>query len=237
MVELRKKILTAGDSFSLEDIIKEANTLETVNRQLEEFTERKPLNEINRLETKKVLRGSCSRCGSDKHTSDKKCPARNIKCIKCGYIGHFREQCRTTKKRKWHKENSENKEQKAKRGSSNKKDNKEDKEEIDYIFHIDDDEIINCTIGGVHTTMLIDSGSKYNLLTDNTWERLKKERIVVSNQEKNPKRIFMAYGSTTPLKINRSFQADITIGKKSYATFYVIHGGTKTYWEKILQFR
>ncbi|KMQ92700.1 hypothetical protein RF55_7276 [Lasius niger] len=87
VVELRKKILTAGDSFSLEDIIKEANTLETVNRQLEEFTERKPLNEINRLETKKVLRGTCSRCGSGKHTSDdKKCPARNKKCIKCRYI-------------------------------------------------------------------------------------------------------------------------------------------------------
>lgn len=40
LAELRKKILTAGDSFSLEDIIKEANTLETVNRQLGELVDK-----------------------------------------------------------------------------------------------------------------------------------------------------------------------------------------------------
>lgn len=52
---------------------------------------------------------------------------------------------------------------------------------VDYI---DNDEIIDCMIGGVHTEMLIDSGSKYNLLTNSTWERLKEEKIVVKSREK-----------------------------------------------------
>jgi len=43
----------------------------------------------------------------------------------------------------------------------------------------------------------------------------------------------MVYESTTPLKINGSFQADITIGQeKNYATFYVIHGETKNLLKK-----
>lgn len=39
--------------------------------------------------------------------------------------------------------------------------------------------------------MLIDSDSKCNFLTDNTWEELKKGKIVVFNQEKSPKCTFM----------------------------------------------
>ncbi|XP_071568172.1 uncharacterized protein [Temnothorax nylanderi] len=226
--ELRKKILTAGDSFSLEDIIKEANTLETVNRQLEEFTGKATLTEVNKLEAKKIQKSICSRCGSGKHTSeDKKCPARNRKCIKCGYVGHFREHCRTVRKRKWQQRDSENKDPKSKRRKDDKSE-KDRSEEVDYVFHIDDDTMIDCIIGGVHTEMLIDSGSKCNLLTASTWEELKKRKIVVSNQEKSPKQVFMAYGSTKPLSVRGSFQADIAIGrKKTQATFYVIQGGTK----------
>lgn len=37
----KKQILTTGDSFSLENIIREVNTLETINRQFGDFAEKK----------------------------------------------------------------------------------------------------------------------------------------------------------------------------------------------------
>lgn len=228
LAELRKKILTKGDSFSLEDIIREANTLETVNKQLEEFTGKTTLTEVNKLETQKIQKSNCSRCGSGKHTSeDKKCPARNRKCIKCGYLSHFREHCRTVRKRKWQQIDSGNKNPKS-QSRKDDKSKKDRREEVDYVFHIDDDTMIDCTIGGVHIEMLIDSGSKCNLLMASIWEELKKRKIVTSNQEKSPKQVFMAYGSMKPLNVRGSFQADIAIGrKKTQATFYVIQEGTK----------
>ncbi|GBP64217.1 hypothetical protein EVAR_38704_1 [Eumeta japonica] len=67
-------------------------------------------------------------------------------------------------------------------------------EETEYVFHIDDDVEIDCTIGGVETKMLIDSGCKQNLITKATWETLKKNKVILNNQHPNPNVTFMAYG-------------------------------------------
>nr|CAH7725339.1 unnamed protein product [Callosobruchus chinensis] len=76
--------------------------------------------------------------------------------------------------------------------------------------------------------MLIDSGSKSNIISQNTWELLKKSKVVVFNQIKNPDKLLFAYGSTQPLKISGSFEAIIEIGlKKEPATFYVIQEGKR----------
>ncbi|XP_041979479.1 uncharacterized protein K02A2.6-like [Aricia agestis] len=48
-VDLRKKILTIGDSITLEKIITEANTLEVVTRQLEEYGQDAKNQEVNAL--------------------------------------------------------------------------------------------------------------------------------------------------------------------------------------------
>ncbi|GBP75326.1 hypothetical protein EVAR_38389_1 [Eumeta japonica] len=66
-------------------------------------------------------------------------------------------------------------------------------EETEYVFHIDDDVEIDCTIGGVETKMLIDSGCKQNLITKATWETLKKNKVILNNQHPNPNVTFMAY--------------------------------------------
>lgn len=53
-MELRKRILQMGDDAILEKIIVEANALEIINRQLEEFsTTRNKLQEINKVDTSK----------------------------------------------------------------------------------------------------------------------------------------------------------------------------------------
>lgn len=87
--------------------------------------------------------------------------------------------------------------------------------------------MIECNIGGVKSNVLIDSGCKLNLLTTETWEYMKRNKIQVSNQIKNPNMIFKAYGSTSPLKVKGSFEAVICINNhRNQATFYVIEDGS-----------
>lgn len=248
--ELRKKILRIGDEITLERVITEANTLEVVNKQLEEF--KNPLKsnenqEVNRMDSKfkrdfdksNNFRHGCGRCGNPRHAgNDEKCPARDKECLKCGLKGHFRQYCRTKRTVKRKVEREYRHEQKKGRfdreknevnevgDSSNKTVHREG--DTEYVFHIDNDVEINCTIGGVQTKMLIDSGCKQNLITEKTWEILKKNKVSVYNQLPNPNVTFMAYGSSTPLKIKGSFEAQIKVGLRSEnSTFYVVIDGTR----------
>lgn len=67
-------------------------------------------------------------------------------------------------------------------------------DEVDYVFHLDDEANIKCVLGGVEAQLLIDSGSKCNLITDQTWSNLKRQRINVYDQVKSPDKVFLAYG-------------------------------------------
>ncbi|GBP82290.1 hypothetical protein EVAR_86644_1 [Eumeta japonica] len=243
--ELRKKILRIGDEITLDRVITEANTLELVNKQLEEFKDLAKSNgneEVNKVNSRfkrnfdkpRNVQHGCGRCGNPRHVAtDTKCPARDKECLKCGLKGHFRQYCRTRQafKRKIEKEYShdqkkgrierEKNEVNQLRDSSNEMAQKE--EETEYVFHIDDDVEIDCTIGGVETKMLIDSGCKQNLITKATWETLKKNKVILYNQHPNPNVTFMAYGSTSPLMIKGSFEARIQVGSRyEYSTFYVV---------------
>nr|CAI5843684.1 unnamed protein product [Callosobruchus analis] len=123
-VDLRKKILTIGDNITLDRIIAEANTLEVVNRQLEEYGQPKKNLEVNSISQNKrdgnatkpygnkfkynTHKGGCSRCGNSKHNAeDTNCPARKKKCYLCDKLGHFRQYCKShgaRKRRLWRKD-------------------------------------------------------------------------------------------------------------------------------------
>ncbi|XP_053617728.1 uncharacterized protein K02A2.6-like [Plodia interpunctella] len=240
--ELRKKILTIGDSITLEKIIREANTLEIVNNQLENYGSKKEGDkEINAIlyKNKKeeslqekqtsFKRKSCGRCGSTRHQSeDDSCPAKGKKCHHCGRIGHFRQYCKTPKgyvKRK----NEEQGTSKDNKGQArNIRDNKKRKIEVDYVFNVEDDATVDCSIGGIKINMLVDSGCKVNLITKESWENLKSQGAKVGNQVPNPNKILFAYGSDIPLNITGSFETEIAINnRKEEATVYVISGGTR----------
>ncbi|XP_029166467.1 uncharacterized protein K02A2.6-like isoform X1 [Nylanderia fulva] len=239
--ELRKKILSTGDNMTLDQIISEANALEAVSRQLEVFNKKdlshqeRNNNEINKLDFKKYKSSNkqannrnadetCSRCGSNKHSQyDKKCPARDKRCLKCNLFGHFREYCRTKQKRKIFEKKTETRPNKHKQEDTKT-------EEVDYIFHLDEDSVINCLVGGIKIEMLIDSGSKCNVITDKTWKYLKEHEVKAYQQIKKPDKVLLPYGSKKPLDIIGSFQADITINTNNSprrATFYVIRNGTR----------
>ncbi|XP_053601232.1 uncharacterized protein K02A2.6-like isoform X1 [Plodia interpunctella] len=238
-MELRKKILEIGDSVTLDQVISKANALEVVARQLDQFKniENPQFDkvEVNKIIAKKVnsklsygTRSSdsdCSRCGSKRHSSnDTNCPAKDKRCLKCGFIGHYKEQCRTAKKRRFTNNKSETVTKKPKLDSKKV----DGRSEIDYIFHLDEDETIQCTIGGICVAMLIDSGSKCNVITDKTWQYLKNNKVQVSNMNKKPDKILVPYGSKDPLEIIGAFDANISTNSKCItSTLYVIKNGTR----------
>lgn len=242
--ELRKKILKTGDKITLDEIVAEANALEAIDRQLGNFG-MKPVESqaINRVgtetwkEKQKNKRLECSRCGSSRHLArDNNCPAKGKACLKCGILGHFRNQCRTkqTQKRKLEGEESSNSQgiKKKNRTTNNIEETANistDERKVDYIFNIENDARVTCNIGGTNVEMLIDSGCKHNLITGQTWARMKRDNAQVTNQDPNPDKTFVAYGSETPLKVLGSFKATIKLAGTSQnnTTFYVIQNGTR----------
>ena len=158
--KLKKRILLLGDTVTIDTIISEANALETVERQMNDF-QNKEAASINKIDTRNfnINRSNanhnktdtdCTRCGSRYHNRDSKsCPAVEKTCLKCGFVGHFKKQCRT---RATKRKNSvtQQKNVKKSRGNSDLSTNVP-KTSVDYIFHIDDDAVINCQIGGVRT--------------------------------------------------------------------------------------
>ncbi|KAG7302949.1 hypothetical protein JYU34_012943 [Plutella xylostella] len=230
-VELRKKILTLGDDVTLDKIISEANALETVQRQLNNFDTIKPnrdlpVNQVGMTKRKEhPAPASCCRCRGNHPSDSKYCPARDKKCLKYGFIGHFRTCCRTRANKR--KSDEITAKEDGVRGAKRQK--TKPVEEVDYIFHIDGDDTITCTLGDVQIDMLIDSGSKCNIISDVAWENLKSSGIRVENQIKNPDKKLMAYGSDKPLNVLGSFDSIIVVGngKPLKATFFVVQNGTR----------
>lgn len=239
--ELRKKILTLGDTATLDKIITEANILESIQRQMTNFSDN--TQSINKIDFKRT-NGSdakCSRCGARAHQKNEKpCPAKDKECLKCGYFGHFKSQCRTSASKRKSTNSNENRKVFKKprfdaKGSNDFKDirskqqpESDGKTNINYIFYMDDDTTVNCNIGGVNVELLIDSGSTANIISEKTWTHLKGCGVRVSNQVTNSDKIFMAYGSNTPLTVLGSFEADISLGPElKNDTFYVIKDGNR----------
>lgn len=234
--ELRRKILSLGDNITLSDIILEATALESVNLQMERFESPNTsnsnislsdINQIHTRQTNKVLKKyNCGRCGSSKHNSnDSTCPAKDKVCHKCQKIGHFRQFCRskTTFKRSYNTTGNNERHYKRTRRNSD-----DDTDKVNYIFHIDDDDYIACKVGGVELKMIIDSGSKSNIIGQSSWEKLKSNKIKVTNQVKKPNKTFMSYANKETLSTLGCFDAEIEIGlRKEKATFYVIKNGSK----------
>lgn len=117
--DLRKKILTLGDSVTLDKIITEANTLEIVEHQLEGYSygPKNTTNDVNTIKntniftgkndtkskyashkmeetTNKLTMSKCVRCGYNAHLPKQECPAKRKKCHSCDKIGHFSAVCR-----------------------------------------------------------------------------------------------------------------------------------------------
>lgn len=150
----------------------------------------------------------CSRCEKRGHISNSfECPARNAKCNKCSLLGHFAVKCRT-KKRKIN--NNNNGPYKRQRTSANvrcvsEEDNFSSEFREFGCFKIlndeHNDENICCIIGGKSIPMVIDSGCRFNLISENDWNVLQKSEAKIWNMRSNSANKFKAYAATYPLEI------------------------------------
>lgn len=193
----------------------------------------------------------CTRCGFMGHRSfDDKCPAKGKTCNKCGGRDHFSRKCRTKKRPRDNQKDTKNKFDGITNTKTEKKDDtdesatKKNKSEEtvklvesyqpnlknEYIFCVENstknDNEIGCKIGGVEMTVVIDSGSKFNIVGSDSWEFLKEKKVVVTQQQKEVDQVFKAYGGHNLTTIG-CFEAKIDTDHKScYAKFYVLqnHG-------------
>lgn len=102
--------------------------------------------------------------------------------------------------------------------------------ESEYICSIGDGKgnEITCKIGSITLTVVLDSGSKYNIVDSKTWEFLKENKVIVSQQQTEADQEFKAYGGY-PLTVLGVFFAKIeTRYKTMMAKFYVLKNYGKT---------
>lgn len=186
----------------------------------------------------------CTRCGYSGHrAADAKCPAKGKSCNKCGGKDHFSRRCRSQKRFREFSNKSASSDTKVKQENSEppSKFAKTDVETVkmvdtpfkdEYLFCIESmvtEEHVNCIgnelkmkIGGVIVIVVVDSGSRFNIIDSKTWEFLKANGVVVFNQTKEVDQSFKSYGEH-PLTTLGIFEAVIETKYKSIsAKFYVV---------------
>lgn len=154
--------------------------------------------EVNKIEDKSPLSTNvkqkqtmgdrsveCTRCGYTGHKSfDEKCLAKGKTCNKCGGKDHFSRKCRSQKSNwstGYSKNQSESKDTtKSEPEPESKRPKPEEADESvkyvgsgEYVFCIGDHQNeIEGKIGGIGLKVVIDSGSRFNMIDQQTWEAL-----------------------------------------------------------------
>lgn len=191
---------------------------------------------------------TCHRCGfSGHHAADPKCPARGKECHKCGGRDHFARKCKSKPrytangtKPKPYSYGPPAKQQKVKDenvpvenvqlvcAQRQPCDDDDDSDDVFMVTTNDSEKGVRCQIGGIPTKAIIDSGSKCNLIAEETWTWMKTAGIVVENKTKRSDRSFSAYGGYK-LEVLGMFDATLNmVNKYTTAKFYVIKGSGKT---------
>lgn len=241
------------EDMSYQEVLRTANVFEAVAEQEKSFhksAKEQAVVEVHQIEAKPTWKRrdrfdntktiECQRCGYSGHKSDDdKCPAQGKNCNKCGGRDHFGRKCYSKKRARPFNDRSDQPNQKKPTVTKNEKQIDQQPAETvkhiteskpKYVFCITDhhsNDQIECKVGGVATKGIVDSGSKYNLMDQETWESLKSKEVVVTNQRQETDKQFKAYGGHSLIIIG-VFEAEIEIADKSIlAEFYVIKGTGK----------
>lgn len=193
----------------------------------------------NRLNRFSRSSGPCGRCGYKGHkANDEKCPARGKECAKCGSKDHFARRCfsRFTKSEGQFKRKIESQIEGEKPAKFVKTEtvpiNMIEKvvsqsqaiDEFADVFALDTQSADNkvwCKVGNVEAQVVVDSGSRYNVIDRQTWAELKSKNIETLHRQKEVDIGFNAYGGTK-LKFLGMFKARIEAGnEETIAKFYV----------------
>ncbi|XP_054732030.1 uncharacterized protein K02A2.6-like [Anastrepha obliqua] len=237
--ELKKKLLEKERT--LDEVIAACQVDEQINQQSETMiSDTDGISSVNKVKYQaraSFAQGSeCGRCGQNSHADNSSlCPAKLIKCNKCGRVGHFARKCRTNLKRHSTQSNLKN--------SKRKYDNirlvsddgcDADKPKLEsHCFNIlsdDEEETIQVKIGGHSISVIIDSGSRFNLVSQTDWLHLQKAKATLFNVRSNTHNQFRSYASDQLLKVMCVFEAPISVDNnpEMIASFFVIENGEQS---------
>lgn len=228
---LRRKLLERGRDLTLAHLQTLARAMETSERQATNMAaggqQSQSVNFVKSGARPKQHKQQhdktdmrCYRCDNTGHiSSDSKCPARDVECTRCKKVGHYMKCCKTKMKQ------SGNKKYGKKHSKSRVRLVNEDSDS-DYAFSVGEKHEavkIEADIGGVSTSLIIDSGATCNVISEKEWERLKANKIKCESR-KSAKRLY-PYGSKSPLEVLGSFSAEIKVRDKTLeASFTVVKG-------------
>ena len=223
----RRKVLERGNIATLDDVIKLAQTLEVTCLQAKSY--QNP--EVNRVSHKPFQRkagmatenkpvksspqnsaSKCYRCNKTGHFSNSpNCPAREKTCNKCKKKGHFSICCKTKMHRVNHVEDAHGK--------------SDTRQSMNYAFSIQPNEgkTINCVVGGINLSLLVDTGASVNVVDTPTWSSLK-EKGIECESWKYEDQIF-SYGHKTGLPVIGKFSAHVSHGQKSVEAEFLVFEG------------
>lgn len=242
--EIRRYILKKKRSLS--DIIKEAQALENVE-SFEKLNKRQAETSVNEISAKKARsqqgsagpsrvrdrnldetpKGACWACNHEGHRrNDESCPAKGKKCMTCGRKGHFSVVCRSNENQ-GRRQKPQGRRQVNRVRALEDDEEEEDEGQIEYVFQVGKAKgLVKCCVGGVEIEVLIDSGTRRNLITAEVWQTMKEKRVKTLEMVKGSDISFKAYGQNELIPVVGRFKAVLSLnGKKSEPWFYVVGKG------------
>ena len=220
----RRKVLERGDGASLSDVVKLAQTLEITGLQERSYRTA----EVNRVSKKtyqaktkntKQSNLKCYRCNQAGHFSNSPdCPAREKTCKKCKKRGHFSVCCRTK-----NQQHSVNHVVEPEITPVEKHRNSEARH---YAFSVSPEKgkKIECDVGGVQLSLLVDSGASVNVIDTSTWNALKQQGIECDSF-KCDEQIF-SYGHEKGLPVIGKFMTTVCHNGKIVEAEFLVFEGT-----------
>ncbi|XP_051864185.1 uncharacterized protein K02A2.6-like [Drosophila albomicans] len=199
--ELKKKLLSK--EHSLDEIIEACQVEEQINKQ-DEAMQKPTVETINKIVARKAKPG--------------------VECFRCGRMGHG------------NSDPPKNGNLKRRLDDDCAGEGRPDfkrKKESSNCFRIcsdEEEELISCKIGGQEVSLIIDTGSRFNLISHIDWETLKRKTTAVFNVRSHSQKQFRGYASDQLLEVICVFEAPISAvpDVEVIATFFVIKNGRQS---------
>lgn len=181
---------------------------DTANSVVQKVTNARQMTNRNFMETSR----KCYNCNRPGHIAKdvSKCAARNVTCFNCGMKGHFKACCR---KRKHDEPKKFDMTSKRKVYAITESQPEEKEKAVFYVKEGNDSETLSFNVGGILTSMIVDSGSPANIIREDTYQKLRDQGANILN-ERNGDQIgvrYESFASNEKICFTKAFETEISI--------------------------